>query len=134
MPSLPPKMNLFNTTKKFLKNRNWIFPVVRYFTWKLEFVSNILSMIEACFSIYDKILKSKKFLFLQKLEFVSNILSMIVACFFIDNKILESKKSLLLHSTKKEFPADLVTFTKFRFLCSARHWEMLRKPKSAPIW
>ena len=90
-------------------------------------------MIEACFSIYDKILKSKKFLFLQKLEFVSNILSMIVACFFIDNKILESKKSLLLHSTKKEFPADLVTFTKFCFLCSARHWEMLRKSKSAPI-
>ena len=134
MPSLPLKMNFFNTTKKFLKNRNWIFPVVRYFTWKLEFISNILSMIEACFSIYDKILKSKKFLFLQKLEFVSNILSMIVACFFIYNKILESKKPLLLHSTKKEFPADLVTFTKFRFLCSARHWEMLRKPNSAPTW
>ena len=33
------------TRKILLKNINWTFPVVRYFTWKLEFVSNILWMI-----------------------------------------------------------------------------------------
>ena len=37
--------NVVNTSKKLLKNRNWVFPVVRYFTWKLESVSNILSVI-----------------------------------------------------------------------------------------
>ena len=34
----------FNISKKLPKNRNWTFPAVRYFTRKLEFVSNILSM------------------------------------------------------------------------------------------
>ena len=33
-----------NTSKKLLKNRNQSFPVVHYFTWKLELVSNILWM------------------------------------------------------------------------------------------
>ena len=28
-----------------MKYRTWTFPAVRYFTWKLEFVSNILFMI-----------------------------------------------------------------------------------------
>ena len=42
--SLPPKI-FFNSSKKPLKNRNWTFPVVCYFTWKMEFVSNVLSMI-----------------------------------------------------------------------------------------
>ena len=34
--------NFVNTSKK---NRNWTFPVVRCFIWKLEFVSNILCII-----------------------------------------------------------------------------------------
>ena len=34
-------------SKNLLKNRNWTFPVVCRFTWKLEFVSNILWMILA---------------------------------------------------------------------------------------
>ena len=34
--------NFNSTGKSLLKNRNWTFPVVRYFTWKLEFVSDIL--------------------------------------------------------------------------------------------
>ena len=37
--------NVFNTRKTFLKNRNWSFLVLHYFRRKLEFVSNILSMI-----------------------------------------------------------------------------------------
>ena len=37
--------NFVNTSKKLFKYRNWTFSMVRYFTWKLEFVSNILSMI-----------------------------------------------------------------------------------------
>ena len=37
MPSLP--------SKKLLKNRNQTFSIVRYFTRKIELVSNILSMI-----------------------------------------------------------------------------------------
>ena len=28
--------NFVSTSKNFLKNRNWTFPVVRYFTWKTE--------------------------------------------------------------------------------------------------
>ena len=34
--------NFVSTSKNLLKNRNWTFPVVRYFTWKLEFVSTNL--------------------------------------------------------------------------------------------
>ena len=34
-----------STSKDLLKNRNWTFPVVCYFTWKLEFISNVLWMI-----------------------------------------------------------------------------------------
>ena len=35
----------FNTSKNLLKNRNWTFPIVCYFTWKLEFGSNIWRII-----------------------------------------------------------------------------------------
>ena len=46
VPKLTPKIKIFvNTSKKLLNNRNWTFPAMCYFTWKLEFVSNILSMI-----------------------------------------------------------------------------------------
>ena len=41
--------NFVNTSKNILKNINQTFLVVRYFTWKLEFVSNILSMIVESF-------------------------------------------------------------------------------------
>ena len=34
--------NYASTSKNLLKNRNWTLPVVDYFTWKLEFVSNFL--------------------------------------------------------------------------------------------
>ena len=34
-----------NARKKLPKNRNWTFPVVFYFSWKLKFISNISSMI-----------------------------------------------------------------------------------------
>ena len=37
--------NFVNTSEKLLKNTIQTFPVVRYFTWKLEFVSNILSIL-----------------------------------------------------------------------------------------
>ena len=42
---LPNDLKLRKLSKKQLKNRNQNFPVFRYFTWKLEFVSNILRMI-----------------------------------------------------------------------------------------
>ena len=35
--------NYANISKNPLKNKNWTFPEVHYFTWKLEFVSNILN-------------------------------------------------------------------------------------------
>ena len=40
-----PRQNetFVNTSRKLLKNRNDTFPVMRYFTWKPEFVSNPLS-------------------------------------------------------------------------------------------
>ena len=37
--------NFVNTNKKLLKKRNRTLSVVRYFTWKLEFVSSNLWMI-----------------------------------------------------------------------------------------
>ena len=37
--------NLVSTSIHLLENRNWTFSKVHYFTWKLEFVSNILWMI-----------------------------------------------------------------------------------------
>ena len=37
--------NFANTSKNLLKNRNWTFPLVLYFIWKLEFGLNILSTI-----------------------------------------------------------------------------------------
>ena len=37
--------NFVATSKNLLKNRNWIFPVILYFTRIIEFVSNILWMI-----------------------------------------------------------------------------------------
>ena len=43
--SLPPKMKSFSILLKNSWNRNWTFPVVCYFKWKLEFISNTLSMI-----------------------------------------------------------------------------------------
>ena len=44
--STPPKMKvLLVLAKSLLKNKNWAFPVVRFLTWKLEFVSIILWII-----------------------------------------------------------------------------------------
>ena len=37
--------HFFSTGKNLLKNRKGTFPIVHYFTWKLEFVSNIFLMI-----------------------------------------------------------------------------------------
>ena len=35
-----PNENFVDTSKTLLKNRNLTFPVVHYFTWKLEFISS----------------------------------------------------------------------------------------------
>ena len=46
LPSLQsPSRNFVNTSKNLLKNRNWTFIVLRYFTWKLELVLNFWWMI-----------------------------------------------------------------------------------------
>ena len=39
------KEHFVNTSKTLFENRNWTFPVVRYFKWKLEFFSYILSVV-----------------------------------------------------------------------------------------
>ena len=57
--------NFVSTTKNLLKKRNWIFPVLHYFTWKLEFLSIILWTI-----VVNN--------FTWKLGFLSNILWTIV--------------------------------------------------------
>ena len=36
--------NFVSTGKNLLKNRNWTFPVVRYFTWKLQSVTKDLGL------------------------------------------------------------------------------------------
>ena len=43
----PRNENFVSNSKNLLKNRNWTFPVVRHFTCKLQFVSNISWMIIA---------------------------------------------------------------------------------------
>ena len=48
MHSPPPFVNI---SKRLLKNRNWTFPVVCYITWKLEFFSNVLSVVIVSYSI-----------------------------------------------------------------------------------
>ena len=47
-----------NTSKKLIKNRNRTFRVVRYFTSKLQFISNILFMI-VCYKVYSIQLNKK---------------------------------------------------------------------------
>ena len=42
LPLELPNENFVNTSKKLLKNRNQTFPVMCYFTLKLELVSDIL--------------------------------------------------------------------------------------------
>ena len=34
--SFPRNENFVSTSRNLLKNKNWIFSIVRYFTWKLE--------------------------------------------------------------------------------------------------
>ena len=48
---IPPPQNetFVSTSKNLLKSRNLTFPVMRYFTWNLEFVSIILWMIAGSF-------------------------------------------------------------------------------------
>ena len=41
----PRKENVANTRKRLLENKNGTFPVVHYFTWKLEFFSNIFPVV-----------------------------------------------------------------------------------------
>ena len=43
--SLSHKEHFVNISEKLLENRNWTFPVERYFKWKLEFFSHILTVI-----------------------------------------------------------------------------------------
>ena len=42
--------NFVNTSRHLLKNRNWFFAVIHYFTWKLEILVNILCMIVGKYS------------------------------------------------------------------------------------
>ena len=72
VPSLSPKKKKKkkkDTNKKILKNRNLIFPIVRYFTWKLKLVSDILwvfvgSTMKTVNDMWNRLkLKIKKFFF-----------------------------------------------------------------------
>ena len=51
-PLFLPKWKLYQNSIKLLKNRNWTFPVVLYFTWIVEFVSNISSMITVILELF----------------------------------------------------------------------------------
>ena len=58
-----------------MKNRNWTFPIVPYFTWKLEFISNILSMIAGSDVInfeINLIFLIKPFLIKTKFQYFDN--------------------------------------------------------------
>ena len=61
--------NFVGSSKNLLKSKNWTFPVVHCFTWKLEFVSNIWwillvsSQVEHSFNMIKKLCNIHSFLF-----------------------------------------------------------------------
>ena len=68
MPSPPAKMKIFsNTGQKLLKNGYSIFPEVRYFTQKLEFVLNILWVIAERTLSDINVIESQKLYFLGEI-------------------------------------------------------------------
>ena len=69
-----------STSKNQLKNRNWTFPVLHSFTWKLEFVSNILWMTVEPTPHYgklDRIFQNKSFKDTHRENTLSNKTKMI---------------------------------------------------------
>ena len=58
-------MKLSSTSKNLLKNRNWPFSLVPCFTWKSQFVSNILwvivNLMKLSFSCFDFCVHSQLF-------------------------------------------------------------------------
>ena len=88
LPSAQPPSrneNFVSTSKSLLKNRNSTFPIVRYFTWKLEFVSNILWMMAAYFTEKLEILTSSNYrrVWLFLLKFYTCFLLKRVRIFFL---------------------------------------------------
>ena len=65
----PSAQSFLDTRQKLLKNRNYKFPVFRYFTWKLEFVSEILWMMVAYFFVVQEITKHT----IRKIEYSFNV-------------------------------------------------------------
>ena len=60
MSSLPPpKKDFVNTSKRLLENRNWTSPVVHYFTLKLEFLWNILSVLVVEIKDFNALISNK---------------------------------------------------------------------------
>ena len=97
MPSCPPKtQNIFDTSRKLLKNKNYSFPILRYFTRKLAFVSYILSMI-VIFCFYLKLYHefSKNYFFqslistswLKPAAFLANLNFWIAFLWFSNSKL-----------------------------------------------
>ena len=62
------KENFVNTSKSLVENRNWTFSIVHYFTWKLNFFSNILSVIVSAKRFFPSILP----------EVLSNLISLTI--------------------------------------------------------
>ena len=95
--------NFVSTRKNLLRNRYWTFPVVRYFTWKLEFVSNIL-WVNAEYTL--KLIKTissaqKTFSFLQMVTADLLPLYHLGLCYCIWSSIQKNKISSLVVNVDK---------------------------------
>ena len=87
MPSLTPKMKILPMLARLLGNRNWTFHEVHYFTWKLEFVSNILSV--------DAVVYWLQLFWISRLK-VANLVSKTD----FDNKLISFNKKITLNKMK----------------------------------
>ena len=93
MPSHCSKINiLLILAKNCWKNKNQNFPIFRYFTWKLEFASNILWMIVVPTD------------FPNVMEYFSQVMKIGKECSYL----FHSWRSGLLPSSSKSRPVDLV--------------------------
>ena len=107
------KQNFVNTSKRLLENRNWTFPVVRYFTWKLEFFSNTFSVLVVKFNFLFYFMRCFHSLLLCYLHF---LLWLIHTTFNLNWMVLFVKNSKKMYLFENSFKALLMTSHQIQIL------------------
>ena len=113
MPSPPAKIKFFPLlAKKFLKNGYSTFPVVQYFTQKLEFVLNILWVIAERTLSDINVIESKKLYFLGEIRIS------------FEPKVKEIFRNKPVNTINKEIPHLTRTYLE---LCSTNSLEWIMR-------